>query len=196
MNRQRRLHKRMDDLFPQESPDQCRVCNEPVVDGRWNYCSERCRDIATAVQRMFSWDAVREQVLERDDYTCQSCGLSREMWRRAHQQVQEIIHEKAPHPPEDRDFDAWRQKRRRLSKAYDVGFWADGGFQVDHIQRVTDGGHLFEESNLQTLCQWCHEDKTAEENTGGSEPRPEVPLEAYLADGGFVEVADVGGESE
>lgn len=71
------LTKRMDVLFPQESPDKCSVCNEPVVDGRYNYCSQRCREIANAVQRMFVWDEVREQVLERDAYTCQSCGVSR-----------------------------------------------------------------------------------------------------------------------
>jgi hypothetical protein len=47
------LRKSMDALFPQQASDQCRVCNEQVVDGRWNYCSERCRRIANAVQAMF-----------------------------------------------------------------------------------------------------------------------------------------------
>ncbi|MFC6765176.1 hypothetical protein [Natrinema soli] len=41
----------MDTLFPQTGSNLCRVCAEPVVDGRWNYCSERCRNIANAVSR-------------------------------------------------------------------------------------------------------------------------------------------------
>ncbi|SIS06083.1 5-methylcytosine-specific restriction endonuclease McrA [Natronorubrum daqingense] len=127
----------MDDLFPQERSDLCRVCNEPVVDGRWNYCSRRCRDIATAVQRMFLWDVVREQILERDDYTCQECG-------------------------ETQDAAVEQQS-----------------MEVDHIQRITDGGHPFEESNLQTLCEDCHEAKTATENSG-RDPAPSVTLENYI----------------
>jgi len=39
--RNRNLNKSMETLFPQESDSSCRECGEPVVDGRWNYCSER-----------------------------------------------------------------------------------------------------------------------------------------------------------
>lgn len=72
-DRSRRLNKRMDDLFPAPSSE-CRVCGEAVEDGRRRYCSDRCRDIASAVQAMFTWSSVRDRVLERDDHTCQSCG--------------------------------------------------------------------------------------------------------------------------
>ena len=127
------------DLDPpdlQRMYDGCRVCDEPVVDGRWSYCSERCRDIAKAVQRMFTWTSVRESVLERDDYTCQSCGH-------------------VERPPV-----------------------TDGVLHVDHIQRIADSGHKWDESNLQTLCHGCHEAKTAEENS--TTERPEITLEDYL----------------
>lgn len=119
----------------------CRVCHEPVVDGRWSYCSERCRDIANAVGSMFNWDQVRQKVLERDDHACQQCGAS------------------------------------------ETG--SDGPLQVDHIDRVADGGHPFDERNLQTLCRSCHEAKTAAENrTADDDPaeRPELGLDAYLDD--------------
>lgn len=52
----------------------CRVCNEPASERRTRYCSERCKTIASAVQRMFTWSGVRERVLERDDHTCQNPG--------------------------------------------------------------------------------------------------------------------------
>jgi len=173
----RTRNKSMDVLFPQverdmvempdglprmvyvRSDDLCRVCGEEVVDGRWNYCSERCREIANAVQAMFLWDKVREKVLERDDYTCQECGLSKSMQWRAYRQSQQML-------------DSWDP----VPKAPTGGF-----FHVDHIQRIADGGHEFDESNLQTLCKHCHQEKTAAENRE-SEPEtaPDITLEDYI----------------
>lgn len=174
------LYKKMDTLFPQTAPDRCRVCDEPVVDGRWNYCSERCRDIANAVQRMFSWTSVREQILDRDNHTCQACGLSREMQWRAYRQVKELIDEKTAHYDRPDEVDEWREHRRELQEQYGVEAPTGGFFHVDHITRVTDGGHPFDESNLQTLCKHCHGEKTAAENSTASRPEQEITLEDYL----------------
>ena len=170
----------MDTLFPQTHSDQCRVCNEPVVDGRWNYCSERCREIANAVQRMFIWDEVREQILERDDYTCQRCGLSKRMWWRAYHQVRERIDERTAHlDTQDPDeYDEWRARRDELEDRYGVTDPV-GSFHVDHITPISEGGHPFDESNLQTLCEHCHKEKTAEENSS-TDPQPDVTLTDYL----------------
>lgn len=158
----------MNTLFPQPDSDLCRVCEEPVVDGRWNYCSTRCRKVANAVQRMFIWTEVREQVLERDDHTCQLCGLSREMAKRAYWQMYELANERSE---SNEEFMApWRSYG---SSAYDI-------FEVDHITRISDGGHPFDESNLWTLCTHCHSAKTAAENRN-EEPDAEMP-ELTLAD--------------
>lgn len=124
----------------------CRVCGEQVVDGRWAYCSERCRELASQLQAHFLWDAVRDRIIRRDDRTCQACGEQ--------------------HPP------------RRL--------------EVDHVQPLSKGGHPFDDGNLQTLCEGCHAEKTAEQNRSAeaAEPAPDVTLEAFtLTDGG-----DEGGE--
>lgn len=215
----RRLNKSMDVLFPHPlkksetcpNPDcdqtiiptdighehsLCRVCAEDVVDGRWNYCSERCRDIANAVQRMFIWDRIREQVLDRDGYRCQNCGVSKEMASRAHWTINDQIKKEVPHPggeDGDGDWDCWREQRRRMREQYGLPLHEE--FQVDHIQPISKGGHRFDESNLQTLCKACHHEKTAEENTLDVQPRPEIGLEAYLGDGGFTSVAEVGSEA-
>lgn len=52
----------------------CRVCGDPASERRTRYCSERCKNIAAAVQSMFSWNSVRKRILKRDDHTCQNCG--------------------------------------------------------------------------------------------------------------------------
>ena len=39
------------------------------------------------------------------------------------------------------------------------------GLQVDHITPLERGGASFDPANLQTLCQPCHLDKTAGENS-------------------------------
>lgn len=158
----------MDTLFPQSAPDKCRVCDEPVVDGRYNYCCGRCREIAEAVQRKFLWDTVREKVKERDDHTCQACGLSKDMQWRAYWQTQEMALDHVGNGgtvlPEDVVVDAP----------------SSGFFHVDHIQRIADDGHPLDESNLQTLCKHCHHEKTAEENRGETtKTRPEIPLQEY-----------------
>jgi len=184
-NRQRRLNKSMDTLFPQERSDKCRVCNEDVVDGRWNYCSERCREIANAVQRMFIWDEVRDRILDRDDRTCQHCGLSYELAKRAYWQIQERIDElRDPLHPRESDhpaasMDRWRRAGRELTARYDPPEFTDGMFHVDHITPLDEGGHPFEESNLQTLCKHCHQAKTAEQNSQ-DEVAPDVTLDDYL----------------
>lgn len=175
----RRLSKTMDELFPKQDEDKCRVCNEPVVNGRWNYCSERCREIANAVQSMFSWSFVREKVLDRDDYTCQNCGVTREKQMRAYHQTQEIIKERIQHLKEDGKMDEWRERERELSDEIGVEAPVDGFFHVDHITRVADGGHPFDESNLQTLCKHCHRSKTSEENSSSREQQS-MTLSDYM----------------
>lgn len=53
--------------------------------------------------------------------------------------------------------------------------------EVDHIKRIADGGRPLEESNFQSLCTYCYEAKTADENsTTTRETAPDVTLTGYL----------------
>lgn len=168
----------MDTLFPQEDKDKCRVCNEQVVDGRWNYCSERCRDIAESVQEKFIWEEVRDKILERDNHTCQACGLSREMWYKAYRHSIHLAKDRNPH---DRvsERDKWYEKDQELMEKYEIDSPSDGGFHVDHIDRIADGGHPFDKSNLQTLCKYCHREKTADENRTNDNPSNQTGLDSF-----------------
>jgi 5-methylcytosine-specific restriction endonuclease McrA len=185
MTDRRNLNKSMGTLFPQERSNRCRVCNEPVVDGRWNYCSERCRDIANAVQRMFLWESVRDRILERDDRTCQVCGFSYGRAMRAYWQILKRIDElvtplprKSDHP--GADMDRWRRAERELLERYNPLNYNNNAFHVDHITPISEGGHPFDESNLQTLCRECHEQKTARENSDSGAPAEELTLQDYM----------------
>ena len=124
------------------------------------------------------WDLLREETLERDDYTCQRCGLSEEMAQRAMWQIRERIDEQNPHDVQD-DYEKHRERELELRKKYNLPAWEVGMFHVDHIKPVSAGGHPFDESNLQTLCRRCHEEKTAKENSRSGK-RPEIGLDAYL----------------
>jgi len=43
-----------------------------------------------------------------------------------------------------------------------------GGFIVDHVIPIREGGGKFDEDNCQTLCQTCHNRKTARETKEGA----------------------------
>lgn len=147
----------------------CRVCGNDVDDGRSSYCSDRCRDLADAVMRLLNWGSYKELIKGRDGYTCQECGADRTRRRRAIQQTQERVEElvsplRTPLGEYDPRFTRVRlefQDRYNVSEIRgDVP-----QLQVDHVDRVADGGPLFDESNLQTLCRECHAAKTARENS-------------------------------
>ena len=82
---------------------------------------------------------------------------------------------------------SWRKgehpQRRRWGKVRLVVFDRDGWkcrtcgrggrLECDHIQRLEDGGALYDLGNLQTLCRGCHFDKSQFERRGRG-PSPEV----------------------
>lgn len=163
---------------------ECRICGRSVDDGRRKVCSDYCDNIQTAVMGLLNWSSVRRRVLDRDDESCQRCGWDRGLRRRARDHVRELIAEAAGEQPESPlqlgagEIDAeererrreamrqWRERREAAKERYgdperDFG----RNLEVDHIERIADGGHPFDPANLQTLCSECHEDKTARENS-------------------------------
>lgn len=174
----RDLHTSMETLFPDPGPRTCRVCGRGYDDGRRSYCTDRCKRIARAVQKMYNWESVRDRIIERDNHTCQECGVSKELAQRAMWQIRERIDERNPFDVQEEN-DQHYARYRELRDKYNCPAWEVGMFHVDHIEPISAGGHPFEESNLQTLCQACHEEKTARENSRAGK-RPELGLDAYL----------------
>lgn len=63
----------IDTLFPQKEEGLCRVCNRNVRPPLQKYCSKYCRQIAEAVTKFFTWNYVKQKILQRDEHTCQRC---------------------------------------------------------------------------------------------------------------------------
>ncbi|NLV14347.1 hypothetical protein GOC77_13855 [Haloarcula argentinensis] len=84
--------------------------------------------------------------------------------------------------------DDWRERRDELKDRYGDPYEKSRTLEVDHITPITDGGHPFDPANLQTLCEACHQDKTAQENSdrAGTPTREEMneSLFEYVAANG------------
>jgi len=162
---------------------ECRICGRNVTDGRSKTCSDYCNNLLSAVMGMLNWTSVRRQIIERDDETCQNCGFDMSRERLARDHIKDIIEEKAGERPESPGLsddeawdnfdwdeyhervDEWSERRDELKKRYGDPYERAGGLEVDHITRIADGGHPFDPANLQTLCEECHGNKTARENS-------------------------------
>jgi len=167
---------------------ECRVCGRDVEDGRAKTCSDYCGNLLEAVMGMLNWSSVRRQIIERDDETCQRCGLDYSLIRRAQDHIRGRIETRVPdrldnprmddlEAVDEYDWEAhreWNQKLREyrqvLKERYGDPYEYDIELEVDHIERVADGGHPFDPANLQTLCSECHQEKTASENSGRRTP--------------------------
>lgn len=162
----------------------CRICGRTVDDGRMKYCSDYCKNLANAVMAMLNWSTVRRRIIKRDDETCQACGFNYTRVRRARKQIRERIDEQLPERPEhpsmldlgrgdvsDEEIEAhrdtwkdWVDTQEQLQDRYNIAVvGTDRGLEVDHKTPISEGGHPFDPGNLQTLCEQCHEEKTAHE---------------------------------
>jgi len=162
--------------------DKCRVCGRDVDDARSKHCSDYCSNIVSAVMRMLNWSSVRRQIIKRDDETCQECGFDYAKEKQTRKRIRALIKEKAGDRPEgpsaldigerDEDFDwdshyeevrEWNERRDELKERYGDPYEHETSLHVDHITPVSEGGHPFDPGNLQTLCEDCHQEKTARE---------------------------------
>lgn len=144
---------------------ECRVCSAPIPPVRRSFCSDPCRDLyylATAS------DFLRFKVYARDHGVCAGCtqdcdDLERQVWGFSTMQ-------KMPRRKQHRDAITRHHRERaemskeliklgfmRLVSNHPVTLW-----EADHIEPLVDGGG-FGLDNVQTLCQACHIEKTADE---------------------------------
>lgn len=213
VNRDRDLTTTRTQVFGDvEKGTECRVCGRNVTDGRSKACSDYCNNLLSAVMGMLNWSSVRQQIIERDDETCQECGYDNARHREARSRLRGRIEELCGPRPEspslkrlgegevtDEEWDqhrrerkAWVECRDRMRDRYGDPYDIDTGLEVDHITPVADGGHPFDPGNLQTLCDKCHQKKTSKENSERSKRK--TPSRGDMSESLFEFVAD-GGEA-
>lgn len=167
----------------------CRVCGRNVDDGRAKHCSDYCKHIVTAVMQLLNWNSVRRRIIDRDDATCQVCGFRQDWLNRGYDHLRRICEERIPDRPEGtplteyhelseeehrREREAlqeWREQRNAvIEEVYGLEWenriqWPapETRLEVDHITPISEGGHPFDPGNLVTLCEDCHQEKTAAE---------------------------------
>jgi 5-methylcytosine-specific restriction endonuclease McrA len=182
----------------------CRVCGRSVEDGRSKTCSDYCNNLFSAVMGMLNWTSVRRKIIDRDDETCQVCGFDHSKERKAQKHILALIDEAAGERPESpslediggntdvawdnhrKEVEAWRGRKEDAKEWYGDPYEAARSLEVDHIVPVSEGGHPFDPANLQTLCEECHRDKTARENS----KRGQTPSRGDLSESLFTCVAD------
>lgn len=92
------------------------------------------------------------------------------------------IRERKPFERDQSDYEFYNSwKWRKLSKRYKESHplcvkceqtgVVQGAQFTDHIQRIKDGGDPFDESNLQSLCEYHHNQKSGREAHGYKEKK-------------------------
>lgn len=134
----------------------CPVCTKPKPEWenkmRRIYCSEECSTKYN--EHIFTWEQRREQIIKRDKYTCKNCGKGNLPWVEW----------------EDRYY-VWLNAKNAKGEYLGTEQWMyiretndhEPGkikLEVDHIKAVVNGGEMWDEKNLQTLCHACHVWKT------------------------------------
>jgi len=124
----------------------CRNCGTEVPPGRRTFCGDVC------VER---WKLktdpsyVRKLVGKRDRGRCAACGLKCREFEKALRLLSQVLgrlgHGKS-----------YRELRKLLKVEFRQTLW-----DADHIVAVAEGGGGCGLENMQTLCLWCHREKTA-----------------------------------
>lgn len=131
----------------------CRECGQEVPRGRRSFCSDGCVDA-------WKWKTdpgfVRRKVFERDRGICADCGLDCQLLAGALAGLRELTtlgwhgNPRADITPEIKAITA------KLNCPGRTTLW-----DADHVVPVAQGGGGCGLDNYQTLCVWCHRDKTA-----------------------------------
>lgn len=128
-------------------------CAIPICKNRsaqWkngNY-KDYCKDHNGGDMRRFvNWGALSQYIIQRDG-KCVECGDDRSY-------IKEM---RNVHDWDYTDRDCFQLPRRKKVRRI---LETVANLQADHIIEVADGGDMWDENNLQTLCLRCHRKKTA-----------------------------------
>jgi 5-methylcytosine-specific restriction endonuclease McrA len=163
------------DFFPLRSDGKCRKCEMPQSGKQTSWCSKVCQDTAYYEVMIARGHPayIRQEVFDRDDGICASCGADCKIAERISIRVQHAFYDWISYivPFEDwfpREVGVKSQKdiyekefyrfARKLLKDSLLSF-GSSCWHADHITELAAGGKN-ELGNFQTLCLVCHKKKT------------------------------------
>ncbi len=137
----------------------CRLCEEPLPQGRISWCSEECRESFYLVA---SSSVLRYHVYQRDRGVCATCNTDcSELEKRVYGYD---TMQKLPNPSsavKHSYHQVMAMRREMHSLGFTVGSKNRSFWDADHVVALEEGGDWRLE-NVQTLCQPCHREKTSE----------------------------------
>ncbi len=155
------------------------------------YCSVKCRE--KYASKYTSWNELRDKIFNERGKICKKCGKSQEKEKiktekRNKELLNQFIKEQKRLLEHFRD-----KKLVELSKRYEIDFketmediklaedikwqlpddirkkynWEtyprELSFHIDHIKAIVNDGDMWDEKNLQVLCEDCHIKKTGQD---------------------------------
>ncbi len=124
----------------------CRQCGVEVPKGRRTFCGEACVD---RWKLKTDPSYARSRVGKRDKGRCARCGLRCKDLEKGLDLLGQVL-KRLGRPR------LFSEIRRTLKSRGRWSFW-----DADHILPVAQGGGGCDLDNFQTLCVWCHREKTA-----------------------------------
>ena len=178
----RYLHSlKIDDVCLERQEGFCFHCQKLLTGKQTKWCSKDCyfRVFEKMMFAKGSSKHLRNAVFARDNGICASCGVDCKKLQRisdaAFLGIYNDIDDRNPFPVgyefvKGKGFFSARNEFEKQSLKDARKLWKDsplnfGGscWQADHILEVVHGGK-HEMENLQTLCNYCHKNKTAKMN--------------------------------
>lgn len=124
----------------------CRHCGTEVPKGRRTFCGDACVD-RWRVKTDPAY--LRSLVGKRDRGRCAVCGLSCREMEKALRLLRQVLSRLG----QSRVYGSVR-KAMKVKNRHSL-------WDADHIRAVAEGGGECGLDNMQTLCVWCHREKTA-----------------------------------
>ncbi len=132
------------DRLDEEGNQKCRNndCGNLVCKPFRKYCSRKCSvEFTRWYNKNFYWRNIRNNILKRDNYTCQICGLKLNKKKRHNKKIAN-----------------WLECDHIIPKSYYTFLGYNFDTLEDKIKTVLE--FLHNENNLRTLCYKCHKEVT------------------------------------
>ena len=123
----------------------CRQCGQEVPPRRRTFCGDACVE-----QWKLKSDPsfLRSRVWKRDKGRCAQCGMNCRELEKGLEQLRKVLAREGLAV-------VYGSLRKALKIQSRHTLW-----DADHVRPVVDGGGECGLENMQTLCLWCHRDKT------------------------------------